>query len=436
MTDVIERAAPGTYPVPAGRGRWRLTLHKRVFDWHAGHTWDTTIVATLTSARSRTLTQLWNTGAQLTFTIDGHSPSVAAIAELQQDVYAWRWDDQTGADVCMFRGVIDHAQDQITEQSHTVNVVAHDYLVMLGRRFYDFALPTTSTNIDQDEIAASIVNNGAGIFNGIPGGHLPVGVVIVNPDGSNRATLSGTRRTRSYLGGYGTLTALDDLAKVQGGFDYDLIPEAQAPDNMNQVNPSDGTLLPLGAGYDAIRIFFPAQGVVRSDVVLEYGGNLSTVDRTVDSSTYINYVRLVGNNQSSDPNVAQKISGKNNPDAAGSIVGCWPQAQNAPDITDQGTLDDQAQGTINLQGTLTPSYTLGLRPGTYRWGWPNMGDTVQLIVQSGRLNVNASVRVVGITYQVGNDGDENVSLVVGQPSPALARTFAGYTKDINALARR
>ena len=44
-----------------------------------------------------------------------------------------------------------------------------------------------------------------------------------------------------------------------------------------------------------------------------------------------------------------------------------------------------------------------------------MGDVVPLIVQSGRLNVNTNVRVVGITYAIGDDGQEDVTLTVGRP---------------------
>jgi hypothetical protein len=65
-----------------------------------------------------------------------------------------------------------------------------------------------------------------------------------------------------------------------------------------------------------------------------------------------------------------------------------------------------------------------------------MGDSVTLVVRSGRLNVNTTVRVVGITYDVGDDGEENVSLTVGRTSPSLGAILAGYSADINALARR
>jgi hypothetical protein len=69
-------------------------------------------------------------------------------------------------------------------------------------------------------------------------------------------------------------------------------------------------------------------------------------------------------------------------------------------------------------------------------GFPNMGDTVTLRVQSGRLNVNTQVRVVGITYDISDDGAEDIQLVVGQPAVSFLKTLTPLRRDINALARR
>ena len=66
-----------------------------------------------------------------------------------------------------------------------------------------------------------------------------------------------------------------------------------------------------------------------------------------------------------------------------------------------------------------------------------MGDTVPLIIDSGRLQVNStSVRVLGITYSIGDDGDENVELVVGRPRTTLSFLLSQANRDIAALNRR
>jgi hypothetical protein len=85
---------------------------------------------------------------------------------------------------------------------------------------------------------------------------------------------------------------------------------------------------------------------------------------------------------------------------------------------------------------LTPTYTLGLRPGTYTYGNPNMGDSVPLIINEGRLAVNTTIRVTGITYDIGDDGQEDVTLTVGRPPVTLARLLAAGDRNIDQLARR
>ena len=156
----------------------------------------------------------------------------------------------------------------------------------------------------------------------------------------------------------------------------------------------------------------------------------------MNSADYANYVRVVGNKASSDPNAAQLVATSSNPDAAATVVGAWGLAESASDVSILATLNQKAAGDLALYGVLVPAYTLGLRPGTYTFGSPNLGDTVGLIVQSGRLDVSDYVRVVGITYDVGDDGDENVSLLVGRPIPKFAGLLTKQQRTVNALARR
>ena len=60
-------AAPGTYPVPPGRGLWRLTLHRRAYTTLRP---TETGIAELTDARSRKLVQTLNSPATFSFTLD------------------------------------------------------------------------------------------------------------------------------------------------------------------------------------------------------------------------------------------------------------------------------------------------------------------------------------------------------------------------------
>jgi hypothetical protein len=195
-------AAPGTYPVPSGRGRWRLTLHRRDFGTNARPT--QTGIAELTDARSRKLVQALNSPATLSFTLDGRSPAAALIQEMSHDVIAWRFDDQQNKDVMAFRGIIAQSQDSLSEQTHTVSFTAHDYLAMLKRRLITGSVHYVNvyTQVDQDTLAGNLIQQAVQVYaasvdvNFYPGSALPVGAIPMTPAGVQRQTPSGQKRVR------------------------------------------------------------------------------------------------------------------------------------------------------------------------------------------------------------------------------------------------
>src|SRR6516162_604313 len=277
LEEVTPRAAPGTYPVPAGRARWRFTAHRRQF---APASWQSTLIAELPHARQRTVTLAYLTPTVVQFVLDGHDPHAALLTELATDVICWRWDDTPGYDVAVARVLIDHSQDVIDESSHTVTFTGHDYAALLQRRF--------------------------------------------------------------FAARYGPTTQLDQ-AKVINGFDYDVQPGAW-----------------IGATADSLRVFYPGQGVARSDIQLMYGANVAQLQRSVDSSTYTNYWRAIGNNGSSDPNVAQLYGEAWNSDSNNvtvNPVGLWQNTDNAADVNIAATLTQKAQGDLDTTGVLIPVYT-------------------------------------------------------------------------------
>lgn len=453
--------AATAYPIPAGRGRWRLTLHSRVFVDQSSS--QPTPMAELSSARSRRLEQNWGQPAQLSFTIDGRAPEAALIRELQTDVIAWRWDDQPGAtyytpfgcDRPLFRGVITQTEDEVTEQSHVTNVVCTDYLAMMGRRI--FTTSPTLTQTDQDTLVSQFVNlsvnpqtslGAGGIGPPVtfqPGGYLPIMPQIVNPDGTQRSALSGVLRDRNYVAGADMLTSLDDLSKVIGGFDYDIIPTQLA--GILGLPPGGMPGWPAGptSSRDRLRIFYPYQGVQRFDVPLVYGSTISAFTRTVASGDYANYWRVIGDAPPNSPDgTPPMFSEQWNSDANNvtvNPVGLWMETDNAADVNIQATLDQKAQGDLAWTGVLTggispSSYTLTMRPGAYRWGAPNMGDICPVIIRTGRLNLSDNIRVLGIAYNIGDDGDEDVELTISRPTRTLTQLVTQADRDADALTRR
>jgi hypothetical protein len=373
-------------------------------------------------ARNRKLDQAWDSAASFSFDLDGHSPAAKLITELGQEVFVYRWDEQTGVDKVMFHGPITQAQDQLTEDSHLVSLTCHDYFALLDRRLSTSTWTTTGT--DQDGIVSGLLGLAANATTSSsvslqPGCYLPLARALVNPDGSARG-LSGQNRDRTYPASTLIGTAIDELAKVIGGFDYDVLPSAVGPDQL--------------------RMFYPSQGITRSSPALVYGSTVSTVTRSVDSANYANYWRTIGNNGSSDPTAAQRYSEAWNGDASAGqagAVGLWMSSDTSSnDVTLQPTLDERVQGDLANSGILIPTYTLGLRPGAYSYGNPNMGDTVPLVVQSGRLNVSTTIRVLGFSFAIGDDGAEDVSLTVGRPDVNFSQLLAPSQQSIQALVRR
>jgi IPT/TIG domain len=426
---------PGTYPVPEGRGLWRLTLHDRAFAPNL-HPTRNLFVAEVMDARSVRLEQALNAAAKLTFTLDGASNSAQLIRELEHDVIAWRWDDQTGRDVAIFRGVVAQSQDEMSESiEDTVNFTCHDYISMLSRRL--LTRDTNFSQADQDTIVTNAVESGAKVVvtsagaNGsgvgvslYPGSYLPLAILLVDPSGAQRPP-SGVLRDRQYAAQQDVFELVDNLAHVIGGFDYDAVPGIQYHD---------------GWPEDQLRIWYPSQGVLRDDLIYEYGSTVSGLSRSVNSQDYANYIRVVGG--SSDPNNSDApplFAESWNTDANNVTVakqGLWMTGDNASDVTLIATLRQRAAGELGTASLFLPAYSLTLTPGVYSMGNPHIGDVVRLIVRAGRLNVDTEIRVVGLTFEMGDSGQEDVTMQVGRADVSFGDLFTTTARQIDALARR
>lgn len=440
---------PPPYPIPVGRGRWRITLHVREFVTGAGTGgpvlspgvgWGATIIAELTDARGRHLTRERNRAATFTFTMDGRDPAAVLVKELQHDVYVWRWDEYTGRDVCQGRFVVDHAEDQVHENSHTVTFGCHDYTAMLERRRIapkPSAAEVVFQNLSQDALTEYLITNYGIVGSSVSTGtnvlmmaYLPLFVVMVNPDGTARTT-QGPMRNRTYQIGSEIFDLVANLSACQDGFDFDLLPAPEVPAGL--AGPSFGT---IPANKDAFRIFYPRQGTVRTDMALVYGSNVASITRTVSSADYANRVWAIGNHANANPNAAQLFVDKYTDTATDSIGGMWMDVYNATDVSTMAHLTDQCVGALDQRSVLIPTYTAQLFAGSYRQDQPRVGDIVQLVVQSGRLNVQENQQVLSIAYSIGEDGDEDVQLELGRLPTKFGGLFRGTRSTLDALNRR
>jgi hypothetical protein len=402
---------------------WRLTLHERSFATSPAFARDTAITE-LSDCRSRRLEQKLNTPATLSFTIDGRSQAALYIQELTTEIMAWR-TNENGVEALMFRGVVTQSQDSVSEQAHTLNITAHDHLALIVRRYL---AGRTYTQEDQDDIVDALVKEAIYLPTMQPGSIVQLVAREVNSDGTARTVPSGVLRDREYANGASCGGAITDLTAVIGGPDVDVAPDAAV------------------SGIDWLRVFPPktagggGQGVNRPDTPLVYGISVSSFSRSVNSTQYTNFVRVIGaapdGSPTGTPPLFAEASNADANDVGRVPVGTWMSVENASDVKEAATLAEKAAGVIRDQGVLVPSYSLNLRPGWYRPGYPNMGDTVPLTLAVGRLDVSGTVRVLGIDYAIGDDGQEDVTLTVGRPALTLTSLFSESRRDINALARR
>lgn len=411
---VLPFHAPDT--VPPGRGRWRILLRRRPFAQQQLPE----VLADLTGARSRRLVRELNKAAQFTFVLDGHSAAGHLIRELEHEIVVHRWDDLAEADVEMFRGVITASQDTLSEQRHSVSLTATDYLGVLGRRLYTRRL--TYTNVDQDTIVESLLtwattnlqpSSGQFTFGAVA--FLPMAFARVFPDGSPGRGLSGRIRVRDYLPQQNAGEAIENLAAVIDGFDFDYF------DNQ-------------------LRIFYPYRGVQRSDWAFVYGSTVGALSRTTSSADFGNYWRVIGQAEGDalPPYSEGWITSPPIQDVtpAGHPEGLWQLGDSMGDVTQVATLADRVGWLRGQYGQLLPKYSLSLRPGAWDYGDFEVGDTARLLIRSGRLDVDSWARIVAQTFDIGDDGQENIECEVSRPEGKFFDLIRGNTRRVATLERR
>ena len=365
----------------------------------------------LSDAASRTLSFDLLKAGTMSITVHGTSPQLQWLQELRSDLVAYRWSAKSGAFVPLMRACITKSEDQITAAGvHSVTFTATDYRGVLARMLLRDA--TTYTTLEQATIFSNLValgNQPRGFT-----GALGLTSRCVNPDGSPLAA-TGITRTRSYTLGQQVAQALDDVSTDISGFDWSIDPDPATPGN---------------AGVATL--WYPNRGVVRSAWVAHYGSTVSALTRTVDTSTYLSYALTVGNAAT----VIGEAFGAGWNDPVNHPEGAWMTEQSQSSVTDATTCLQNSQGMIAQYGAVLPSYSLTLTPG--RWSpddcW--LGDTVRLIVNSGRLSVDTSQRVVGVAVTVDDNGTESVTLTTGQPPPSANALMRQIDRRLSSLERR
>jgi hypothetical protein len=337
-------------------------------------------VAELTAARSRRLDFALDDDAKVGWSMPGRHPQTALIDEIENDIVVAR------DGVALFRGRINGSDDTISANVHTSTFAAVDYRGLLARRILWPGSATTFAATDQAGIAARLIADSQAL------GTLGISTTV---------SPTGVVRDRTYTVGSTIGDLIAALGRTINGFDWDISP----------------TL--------ALRVFYPARGTATPTFVAEYGRNVTDVRRTVASGDFANAIRFSG----ADAVPATTRSVTPGPE------GRWERQLGNPDLTTPASIAEQADGAIVRVSSIVPSYAMTLTPGTWSPSMVWLGDTVRLLVRSGRLDVNTTTRVVGVSIDVSDDGNEKVSLQLGRYRWRFADRLADYQSRLDRLER-
>ncbi|MGI5169876.1 hypothetical protein ACQEU3_46725 [Spirillospora sp. CA-253888] len=353
----------------------------------------------LTRAKGRRLGFKLTEADELAFSVDGRTLDAGALEELTTDVHAL-WTDVGGTTHILTRCRVGATSDDWEfGERHTTNITGLDYRAILAtRRLYSNS-QLVWTGVDQGEIAWGLVTQTQIRTAGDLG--IAKGWVGTTP--------TGVTRDRTYEAGDSVGERVDELAELLGGFDWDITPVSASGLRMD--------------------VWYPQRGVDRG-VVLIAGGLVAKLHREPNVKDYANAIRQTGASGLS----AQELEA---PDLAGRPEGRWDAVYGDDGLTTQAALNDRAAWQLEAAQVPPVTYTLTLRAGA--WQGPEhiwLGDTVRLIVQSGRLNVDTTLRVFEIDITLGESGEETVDITIGGPKPDYRRRPTAFERRLRNLERR
>jgi hypothetical protein len=383
--------APGsvTDPTPPPpRSRWRILIGPPAGGYEAE----------LTAAQSRKLTVRLTSPSELGFGLNARLPQADSIQELVTDAHVL-WTSAEGVTHRLFRGRIGATGDSGDDDSHTMTATALDYRALLKRRRLYSDSQLTWTGTDQAEIALGLLTQTQARTGGALG--ISKAWTGVEP--------TGVDRDRTYVTGDSVGDRIQELSEVIDGFNWD-------------ITPASSSAL-------ALEVWYPERGNNRG-VVLEYGGMVSKFSREVQTSDYANAQRYTGEEATTPSELAVS-------DLATRDEGRWDAVFGDTGLTTQDALDDRAEWQLDQSQVISPPYTLTLRRGT--WMGPDhiwLGDTVRVIIRSGRLRVDTSIRVFEMSFTLDADGGEIVEVTLGGPKPDYRRRPNDDARRLTNLERR
>jgi hypothetical protein len=406
-------------------------------DWHM-YACDVhgNLIGELTTGITRQFTWVLTDACSASWTMDAMEADANYVNEITSDLKVYRNKQ------IMFRGRIMSSQDTIGEaasnttattvggggggassfaatspDAHTVDFVATDYRGMLAHRLVPESVTygTKKYPVDQCTIAWELID----YTQHLPGGDWSV----------KRGTFtSSTTRTYKTTGGTYIDQAIDDMANLNAGFDWEISPNMHfntwpIPNNSK---PPGGAVLRRGRGQDI-------------GMKLTYGDNVSNVQRSLNASSgqpYSNVVRTSGSftggvKKAQYDVVSQAVYG-----SAFGNAGRWEYQVGNNNLTTVKAVQDAAIWELVRDANPEPSFVLTLTDGWWDPGQIWLGDLVTVTVNHGRLNDSWLTRVIQMDVFLSDvSGDEIVQVTTGPRYGNMMHRILRHEREITKITK-
>jgi hypothetical protein len=311
----------------------------------------------------------------------------------------------------VFDGRVGDSQDTLDGTQHRVVVNAYDYREVLRKRAILPGDKLSWTNDDGSTIGWEMINNSQGR----PGGNLGI-VRGVDQDSGSIPTF--TAQLGDYIGD--DITGLAQLTSIVTGA---------------TTTGFEWQITPYGVSDLRYDVWSPGMGT-DNGVVLTYGdAKIANITRKVDPTTFGDCVYVTSSASTSGTKTLTPVHLEAS-DIASRPEGRWDLVIGTDDQT-QSVLASHAQSLLDQGQVVTPSYTIQLHAGAWdgpSWLW--LGDTVELRISSGRLQIDEELRVLEMSFDISPDGIETLTLTVGQLPFRLHKKIASILKRLRYLDTR
>jgi hypothetical protein len=322
-------------------------------------------IAELLEATSRRVTWRRDAAADASFTLDGYDQAAVFAEELLTDLLVYR--DK----LLMFRGRIGASTDDIDEETdnYRVSFSAADYRQFLtDLRFTNE--PLTYTAQSKDNIAWALITH----TQALPGGNLGI---------TNHAGFLPSLTDRAYDEFKSIGEAITQLGQTQNGFEWEI--SADMKFNL-----------------------WPGERGVERDFVAHAGNSVGKINRGVVPADYRNVYRGQG-----DPDVTAVY------EAAVADIAVRPEGRMEAvhvdrDLKEDESVEERLDHLLDVGQVLQPNYSVSLAPDIWDPEVAWVGDTIGVVIQRGRLNVDNAERVEEVSVTIDDNGDDFISLGFGQ----------------------